>query len=262
MGDAQQAFGGRRDALVRLDADVYAVTLGRAKHRLQCVSHDTPRLIERHPLGPDPLICVDHGSADGRGEADGLLKVRNGNLGAHQRAMRAEPAGFQTVLLQQFQHFERVVVHGKRVEVAGLAEQFTAVVDHRLDVLITKLSRPLQARREALVLTADKLHVHTSMNCHASHLQIPQAILSLWSSGRQRQRTNRRITRRPEPHPPNSVPPASRAAGATIDADLEIGVPRYDLSRSRSCRCQSRRRSSARRSLRGSAGTSYQGSSG
>ena len=56
-------------------------------------------------------------------------------------------------------HPERIVEHGDAVEVAGLAEQLAAPVDHRLDVLVAQRRGLLDTPLERLVFVPHELQV-------------------------------------------------------------------------------------------------------
>jgi len=55
---------------------------------------------------------------------------------------------------------EGIVQHGHAVEVARLAEELPAPVDHGLDVLVAQLGGLGHAPLEGLVVVSDELHVH------------------------------------------------------------------------------------------------------
>ena len=62
---------------------------------------------------------------------------------------------------------QRVVEHRDAVEVAGLAEQFAAPVDHRLDVFVAQFGGLLDAPLEGLVVVTDEFHVDANVDfCH------------------------------------------------------------------------------------------------
>ena len=79
--------------------------------------------------------------------------------GSDQRRVGGEPGELDAGLRAGPLDAERVVEHRDAVEVAGLAEQFAAPVDHRLDVLVAQLRGLLDAPLERLVVVADELQV-------------------------------------------------------------------------------------------------------
>jgi hypothetical protein len=62
-------------------------------------------------------------------------------------------------LMPAARHAQRVVQHRDAVEVAGLAEEFAAPVDHGLDVLVAEFGGLGRAPLEGLVRMADEFHI-------------------------------------------------------------------------------------------------------
>ena len=80
--------------------------------------------------------------------------------GLHSGRVRERPDSLTPAFSQARLIAQRVVEHRDAVEVAGLAQQLAAPVDHRLDVLVAQSGRLLDAPLEGLVVVADEFQVH------------------------------------------------------------------------------------------------------
>ena len=104
---------------------------------LEHVAHQHVVLLLGGPVGLGALVGVDDRRAAFGGEADRLLEVLGADLRLAQRGVGGEAGELDARLLAGPPDAE-VVEHGDAVEVAGLAEQLAAPVDHRLDVLVAE----------------------------------------------------------------------------------------------------------------------------
>ena len=79
--------------------------------------------------------------------------------GLHSGVCAERPESFTPAWLAGALDAQRIVEHRDAVEVAGLAQQFAAPVDHRLDVLVAQFGGLLDAPLEGLVVVADEFQV-------------------------------------------------------------------------------------------------------
>ena len=171
--DLVEAVGALRVLLVRLEPDDDAPRLGDRCRLVEHVAHQLVVLLLRRPARLRPLIRVDDPRAALDGEADGLLEVLDADLGLAQRGVGREARHPDAGLVADPAHPQRVVEHGDAVEVACLAEQLAAPVDHGLDVLVAQLGGFLVPPLEGLVLVPHVLHVHAQADlCHVVLLPV------------------------------------------------------------------------------------------
>jgi hypothetical protein len=94
------------------------------------------------------------------GEHDRARQPRHRRLRLHQRAVTGERGDLDAVAGADLGHQQRVLLEREGVEVADLAEQLPACMDHRLDQLVAELGGDPHPLLERLVSAADELHVH------------------------------------------------------------------------------------------------------
>src|ERR1035441_5407306 len=94
--------------------------------------------------------------------------------------MRAQARGLEAVLLQERLDFQGLVVERDGMKITSLAQQFAAVVHHRLHVAEAELRGAPQSRLERQVLVTDEFHVYANRNGHqrllSDRLDIPLAL--------------------------------------------------------------------------------------
>ena len=113
-----------------------------------------------HPVRLEHLVGVDPARAERVGEHDRARQPRHRRLGLHQRAVTGDRGHLDAVARADLGHQQRVLLEREGVEVADLAEQLPAGVDHRLDAAVAEPGGDLHALLEALVGAAAELHVH------------------------------------------------------------------------------------------------------
>ena len=149
--DAVQAVGVARVLRVRFDADLHAAPLGDERRFLQRVFDQHEVLFLGGPLGLDAFVGVDDRHADLGGDADGQLDVFAVHVRPAQRAVRLQAGDRQPGLVAGVLDAIRIVEHRDGVEIARLAHQFAAEVDHRLEVFVAHLGRLLDGPLERFV---------------------------------------------------------------------------------------------------------------
>ena len=157
--DAVQA--GRRLGvlLVRFQADQDSPRLGHGGRLVERVAHQHVIVLDRRPGLLGALVGVDHRCAALGGETDRLFQVLGADVGPAEHGMAGKRRQLNARSFTRAPNPIRIVEHRDAMEVAALAQQLAARVDHRLDVLVAQFGRFFDAPLERFVVVADELHV-------------------------------------------------------------------------------------------------------
>ena len=154
-----------------LQADFHSTPLSHKRSLLQRVADQNIIFVLRRPRSLDALVGVDHRHSDLAGNADGHFQIFAVHFWAAKRSVGLEPRDCQACLVACVLDAIWIIEHRHGVEVARLAHEFAAEVNHRLDVLVAHRSGVFDSPFKWFVAGAGVFGVQSNLNlAHEQYL--------------------------------------------------------------------------------------------